>query len=66
MREFERNMIEKIIEGFSPNDKALLFLCAMVKTALHEAAERGDSEALQRLLDEGIYDVNEEDIYLGV
>ena len=30
------------------------------KTALHEAAERGDSDSLQRLLDEGTYDVNEE------
>ncbi len=30
------------------------------KTKLHEAAERGDSEELQRLLDTGAYDVNEE------
>ena len=29
------------------------------RTALHEAAERGDSDRLQHLLDEGIYDVNE-------
>jgi hypothetical protein len=28
------------------------------KTALHEAAEDGDSERLQRLLDKGSYDVN--------
>ena len=32
------------------------------RTALHEAAERGDSEKLQHLLDEGTYDVNEEDL----
>jgi hypothetical protein len=32
-----------------------------VKTKLHEAAERGESEELQRLLDTGAYDVNEED-----
>ena len=31
------------------------------KTALHEAAERGDSDKLQRLLDEGTYDVNATD-----
>jgi hypothetical protein len=31
------------------------------KTQLHEAAERGESEELQRLLDTGAYDVNEED-----
>ena len=31
----------------------------MGKTALHEAAERGDSDNLQLLLDEGTYDVNE-------
>ena len=31
----------------------------MKYTALHEAAERGDTDSLQRLLDEGIYDVNE-------
>ena len=30
------------------------------KTALHEAAERGDSDSLQRLLDKGTYNVNEE------
>ena len=30
------------------------------KTALHEAAERGDSETLQQLIDERTYDVNEE------
>ena len=30
------------------------------KTAFHEAAERGDSDGLQRLLDEGSYNVNEE------
>ena len=30
------------------------------KTALHKAAERGDSDSLQRLLDEGTYNVNEE------
>jgi hypothetical protein len=29
------------------------------KTELHEAAERGESEELQRLLDTGYYDVNE-------
>jgi hypothetical protein len=29
------------------------------KTKLHEAAERGESEELQRLLDSGSYDVNE-------
>ncbi len=29
------------------------------KTKLHEAAERGESEKLQRLLDTGSYDVNE-------
>jgi hypothetical protein len=33
----------------------------MVKTKLHEAAERGESEELQRLLDTGAYDVNEGD-----
>ncbi len=31
------------------------------KTKLHEAAERGESEELQRLLDSRAYDVNEED-----
>jgi hypothetical protein len=31
----------------------------MVKTKLHEAAARGESEELQRLLDTGAYDVNE-------
>ncbi len=31
------------------------------KTKLHEAAERGESEELQRLLDSGAYDVNEGD-----
>ncbi len=29
------------------------------KTKLHEAAERGESEELQRLLDSGAYEVNE-------
>jgi hypothetical protein len=29
------------------------------KIKLHEAAERGESEELQRLLDTGAYDVNE-------
>ncbi len=29
------------------------------KAKLHEAAERGESEELQRLLDTGAYDVNE-------
>ncbi len=29
------------------------------KTKLHEAAERGESDELQRLLDSGSYDVNE-------
>ncbi len=33
------------------------------KTKLHEAAERGESEELQRLLDSGAYDVNEGDEY---
>ncbi len=32
------------------------------ETKLHEAAERGESEELQRLLDTGAYDVNEEDV----
>jgi hypothetical protein len=32
-----------------------------MKTKLHEAAERGESEELQRLLDTGAYDVNEKD-----
>jgi hypothetical protein len=31
------------------------------RTKLHEAAERGESEELQRLLDTGGYDVNEGD-----
>jgi hypothetical protein len=31
------------------------------KTKLHEAAERGESEELQRLLDTRAYDVNEGD-----
>ena len=31
----------------------------MVTTALHKAARRGDIEGLQRLIDEGTYDVNE-------
>ncbi len=31
------------------------------KTKLHEAAERGESEELQRLLDTQAYDVNEGD-----
>jgi hypothetical protein len=31
------------------------------KTKLHWAAERGESEELQRLLDTGAYDVNEGD-----
>ena len=31
------------------------------KTKLHEAAERGESEELQQLLDTGTYDVNEGD-----
>jgi hypothetical protein len=31
----------------------------MGKTELHEAAKRGESEELQRLLDTGAYDVNE-------
>jgi hypothetical protein len=30
-----------------------------MKTELHEAAERGESEELQRLLDTGSCDVNE-------
>ena len=30
------------------------------KTKLHEAARRGESEELQRLLDSRVYDVNEE------
>ena len=35
-------------------------VCAMgKKSALHEAAERGDSDSLQRLLTDGSYDVNE-------
>ncbi len=36
-----------------------------VKTKLHEATERGESEELQRLLDSRAYDVNEgvEDYY---
>ncbi len=29
------------------------------KTELHEAAQRGESDELQRLLDSGSYDVNE-------
>jgi hypothetical protein len=32
-----------------------------MKTKLHEAAERGESEELQRLLDSRAYDVNEGD-----
>jgi hypothetical protein len=32
-----------------------------MKTKLHKAAERGESEELQRLLDAGSYDVNEGD-----
>jgi hypothetical protein len=32
-----------------------------MKTKLYEAAERGESEELQRLLDTGAYDVNEGD-----
>jgi hypothetical protein len=32
-----------------------------MRTKLHEAAERGESEELQRLLDTGAYDVNEGD-----
>ncbi len=35
----------------------------MVKTKLHEAAERGESEELQRLLETGAYDVNEGDVF---
>ncbi len=31
------------------------------KTKLHEAAARGESEELQRLLETGAYDVNEGD-----
>jgi hypothetical protein len=40
-----------------------------MKTKLHEAAERGESEELQRLLDSGSYDVNEgndEKYFVGV
>ena len=37
----------------------------MVKTALHEAAQRGDTEKLKELFDEGIYDVNEESDQFG-
>jgi hypothetical protein len=36
----------------------------MGKTKLHEAAESGESEELQRLLDTGAYDLNETDEYL--
>ena len=37
----------------------------MGKTALHEAAWNGDTEKLQRLLDEGTYDVNAESDEFG-
>jgi hypothetical protein len=31
----------------------------MGKTALHGAAEKGESEKLKRLLDSGLYNINE-------
>ena len=59
-RESERE--RKIKTKFSPNKISLfVVVCAMgKKTALHRAAERGDSEKLKFFLDEGMCDVNEE------